>query len=163
MVSTGLVVGNCTVPRMAGGATESLRVVWQAIDEILDSLLFVMIGLSVVVVHPIPGIRFGIAGVVAILICLAARAASVALPIAGLRAAGILDASQWGLTALLTWGGLRGGLALALALSIPDSPSKAIIVNMTYAVTVFSILVQGGTIGRVFKPQQLKGLLTSSR
>jgi len=57
------------------------------------------------------------------------------------------------------WGGLRGGLALALALSLPDSPQKATIVNMTYVVVAFSILVQGSTIGRPFKPDFLKSLV----
>lgn len=70
-----------------------------------------------------------------------------------------LNADTVGLTKLLTWGGLRGGLALTLALSLPDSPQKALIINMTFAVVVFSILVQGATIGKLFKPEFLKGLL----
>jgi len=62
-------------------------------------------------------------------------------------------------TKLLTWGGLRGGLALALALSLPQSQDKPLIVNMTFAVVAFSVLVQGSTIAKLFKPAYLKGLL----
>ena len=72
------------------------------------------------------------------MVCLVARAVSVYVAIAPLNQAGIMNANWWGLTQLLTWGGLRGGLALAL--SLPDSPEKATIVNMTYAVVIFSIL-----------------------
>jgi CPA1 family monovalent cation:H+ antiporter len=60
---------------------------------------------------------------------------------------------------LLTWGGLRGGLSLALALSLPESSQKPLIVNMTFVVVVFSILVQGSTISKLFKPSFLNGLL----
>ena len=62
-------------------------------------------------------------------------------------------------TKLLTWGGLRGGLALALALSLPESHDKPLIVNMTFAVVAFSVLVQGSTIAKFFTPDYLKGLL----
>jgi NhaP-type Na+/H+ or K+/H+ antiporter len=62
-----------------------------------------------------------------------------------------------GVTKLLTWGGLRGGLALAL--SLPESHDKPLIVNMTFAVVAFSVLVQGSTIAKFFKPSYLQGLL----
>ena len=68
-------------------------------------------------------------------------------------------AQRIGLTNLLTWGGLRGGLALAMALSLPESPEKALILHMTYGVVAFSLLVQGLSIGRIFKADQLKQLL----
>jgi CPA1 family monovalent cation:H+ antiporter len=64
-----------------------------------------------------------------------------------------------GVTKLLTWGGLRGGLALALALSLPESHDQPLIVNMTFAVVAFSVLVQGSTIAKFFKPSYLQGLL----
>jgi CPA1 family monovalent cation:H+ antiporter len=73
-----------------------------------------------------------------------------------------MNANWWGLTQLLTWCGLRGGLALALALSLPDSPEKATIVNMTYAVVIFSILVQGATIGRLFPLEFLERIMRST-
>ena len=59
----------------------------------------------------------------------------------------------------MTWGGLRGGLALALALSIPELPQKAAILYMTLAVVAFSIIVQGLTVARIFKPEDLKRML----
>lgn len=96
----------------------------------------------------------------AILVCLIARAVSVYIPIAGLGVAGILDSDRWGLTRLLTWAGLRGGLALAL--SLPDSDAKPTILSMTSGVVAFSILVQGSTIGRLFKPAFLQRLIKSS-
>ncbi|MDH3790902.1 MAG: hypothetical protein OES41_04095, partial [Rhodospirillales bacterium] len=64
-----------------------------------------------------------------------------------------------GLTNLLTWGGLRGGLAVAMALSLPESPEKGLILHMTYGVVVFSLVVQGLSIGRIFKADHLKQLL----
>ena len=71
-----------------------------------------------------------------------------------------MQARRVGLTNLLTWGGLRGGLAIAMALSLPEGPEKELILHMTYGVVVFSLLVQGLTIGRIFKADQLKTLLS---
>ncbi len=162
MVVAGLVFGNFTIARLPEAEIKTLAMFWHGIEEILNSLLFVMIGLSIAVVHPVSGSHFGIIAPAAILVCMAARAVSVYVTIAGLGQAGILNADRWNLTRLLTWGGLRGGLALALALSLPDSPEKATIVNMTYAVVTFSILVQGSTVGRLFKLEFLQRLLKSA-
>lgn len=162
MVVAGLVFGNFTKPRLPEAETKPLATFWHGIEEILNALLFVMIGLSVAVVHPVSWSHFAIIATAAILVCLVARAVSVYVAIAQLHLAGIMNADWWGLTRLLTWGGLRGGLALALALSLPDSPEKATIVNMTYAVVIFSILVQGSTIGRLFKQKFLHRLLKTA-
>ncbi len=162
MVVTGLVIGNFTAPRLPDKVLEPLRTFWHGVDEILNSLLFVLMGLSVVLVHTIPGDALLAVALSAIAVCLVARAISVFVPIVGLSAVGALDGDRWGLTKLLTWGGLRGGLALALALSLPDSPIKPLIVNMTFAVVAFSILVQGSSIGAFFKPDYLKSLLKSA-
>ena len=72
---------------------------------------------------------------------------------------GALKADTLGLTNLLTWGGLRGGLAVAMALSLPDGPESTLILHMTYGVVCFSIIVQGLTIGRFFKADRLNQLL----
>ena len=72
---------------------------------------------------------------------------------------GALKADQLDLTNLLTWGGLRGGLAVAMAMSLQDGPEKGVILHMTYGVVAFSIIVQGLTISRFFKADQLKTLL----
>jgi CPA1 family monovalent cation:H+ antiporter len=79
--------------------------------------------------------------------------------VTGLDRTGMIRADRLGLTWLLTWGGLRGALSLALAVSLPDSPWKPLLLNMTFAVVVFSILVQGMTIERVFTQKRLAGLL----
>lgn len=118
-----------------------------------------MIGLMVVVVHSLPFAPLMKTLPTAILVCLVARAVSVYVPITALMMTRTLDGDRNGVTKLLTWGGLRGGLALALALSLPESHDKPLIVNMTFAVVAFSVLVQGSTIAKFFKPSYLRGLL----
>ena len=159
MVVAGLVAGNVTMPRLANEVRAPLQTFWRGIDEVLNSLLFVMIGLMVVAVHSLPFAPLMKTLPTAILVCLVARAVSVYVPIAGLMMTRTLDGDRNGVTKLLTWGGLRGGLALALALSLPESHDKPLIVNMTFAVVAFSVLVQGSTIAKFFKPDYLKGLL----
>jgi NhaP-type Na+/H+ or K+/H+ antiporter len=83
----------------------------------------------------------------------------VYVPIFFLNVTHTLEGDRKGVTKLLTWGGLRGGLALALALSLPESHDKPLLVNMTFAVVAFSLLVQGSTIAKLFKPDYLKALL----
>jgi len=151
-VVTGLLIGNFARPKMAEAARARFDTFWHGIDEILNAMLFVLIGLNIVLVYPIEGFP---AAVTAIVVCLIARAISVHIPIAFLRRTSALKTDGFGLTKLLTWGGLRGGLALALALSIPDAPDKASVLYMTYAVVAFSIIVQGLTISRFFKPDEL--------
>lgn len=162
VVVAGLVVGSITIPKLAEEETKLLGAFWSGVDQVLNSMLFVMIGLSLVVVHSVSWSVIVFTTPLAILVCLIARAVSVYVPIAGLGAAGILDSDRWGLTRLLTWAGLRGGLALALALSLPDSDAKPTILSMTSGVVAFSILVQGSTIGRLFNPAFLRRLLKSS-
>lgn len=155
-VVTGLVIGNLGTPAGAGEVHRQVGEFWHGIDETLNALLFVLIGLTVVLIYPVESFP---AGISAIVVCLIARLVSVFLPIAFLARTPLLQADVWGLSKLLTWGGLRGGLALALALSIPAVPQKGAIVYMTFAVVAFSIIVQGLTIGRFFKPDALKRLI----
>ena len=159
MVVAGLVAGNVTMPRLANEVRAPLQTFWRGIDEVLNSLLFVMIGLMVVVVHSLPFAPLMKTLPIAILVCLIVRAVSVYVPITALMMTRTLDGDRNGVTKLLTWGGLRGGLALALALSLPESHDKPLIVNMTFAVVAFSVLVQGSTIAKFFKPSYLQGLL----
>lgn len=159
MVVAGLVNGNVTMPRLAKEVRAPLQSFWHGIDEVLNSLLFVMIGLMVVVVHSLPFAPLIKTLPTAILVCLIVRAVSVYVPISALMMTRTLNGDRNGVTKLLTWGGLRGGLALALALSLPESHDKPLIVNMTFAVVAFSVLVQGSTIAKVFKPSYLQGLL----
>jgi CPA1 family monovalent cation:H+ antiporter len=159
MVVAGLVAGNVTLPRLANEVREPLRTFWHGIDGVLNSTLFVMIGLTVIVVHSLPMAPLIKTLPTAVAVCLIARAVSVYVPITALMATRTLEGDRNGVTKLLTWGGLRGGLALALALSLPQSQDKPLIVNMTFAVVAFSVLVQGSTIDKLFKPAYLKGLL----
>ncbi len=159
MVVAGLVVGNVTAPRMAAEVFKPLQTFWSGVDETLNSLLFVMIGLVAITIHSLPLAPLGISVLVAVVVCLLARAISVYLPLAALNATPALNAKTLAMTKLFTWGGLRGGLALALALSLPDSPEKPLIINMTFGVVAVSILIQGSTIGKLFSADYLKGIL----
>ena len=123
----------------------------------LNAVLFVVIGLHIAIV---PSIGLMPTATIAIIVCLAARWISVNLSLNALTLAGALKADRLGLTNLLTWGGLRGGLAVAMAMSLPDSPEKAVILHMTYGVVAFSIIVQGLSISRIFSAEQLKRLLS---
>ncbi len=163
MVIAGLTVGNVTLPVLAVAVRKPIEVFWSGLDNVLNSLLFVMMGLLVVTVHEIDKASLFKVLPIAILVCLIARAISVYVPIAILNRTPKLDADTIGLTKLLAWGGLRGGLALALALSLPDSAHKPLIINMTFAVVAFSVLVQGSTISKLFTPTYLKTILKPDR
>ena len=157
MVVTGLVIGNYTMPRLERGERLPFKTFWRAVDEVLNSVLFVLIGLHIAVVPLFsPGIPTALC---AIIVCLMVRWISVYLPLNALSMVGALKADNLGLTNLLTWGGLRGGLAIAMALSLPNGPEKDIILHMTYGVVAFSIIVQGLSIGRMFKADRMKQLL----
>jgi CPA1 family monovalent cation:H+ antiporter len=95
----------------------------------------------------------------AILVCLLARWSSVFVSLKVLSGLGKLRGDVTGLSNLLTWGGLRGGLAVAMALSLPDVPQKDVILQMTYGVAAFSIIVQGLSIERLFSASRLQHLL----
>jgi CPA1 family monovalent cation:H+ antiporter len=156
MVVTGLVVGNFSLPRLAEQESAPFETFWQAIDEVLNAVLFVVIGLHIAVV---PSTGLVPTATIAILVCLVARWISVYLSVNALSLSGALKADRLGLTNLLSWGGLRGGLAIAMAMSLPDSPEKPVILHMTYGVVAFSILVQGSSIGRFFSADKLGRLL----
>ena len=142
MVVAGLFIGNRGVKyAMSEETREYVLTFWTLIDEILNSVLFLLIGLEVLVVALSPD-YFGVA-LLAIPVTLFARALSVSIPIAIL--------SRWrtftkGAVPVLIWGGLRGGIAVALALSLPDNEYKAAILSITYGVVLFSIIVQGLTV-----------------
>jgi CPA1 family monovalent cation:H+ antiporter len=159
MVVAGLFVGYVTVPRLTEETLAPLSDFWDGIDGMLNSMLFVMMGLTVVLVHNLDRAPLMVVIPIAIMACLLARAVSVYLPVAALNATPVFEADTIGLTKLLTWAGLRGGLALALALSLPQSDYKPLIVNMTFGVVAFSVLVQGSTIAKLFSLDYLKGLV----
>lgn len=153
MVVAGLLIGNHGRSfAMSETTREHLDTFWELVDEILNAVLFVLIGLEVLVLT-VEG-RYVLAGVLAIPTVLAARFVSVGIPMAILpRPRRVPHAVK-----LLTWGGLRGGISVALALALRDAlkghvdgrVTDAILV-MTYAVVVFSIVVQGLTIGPILR------------
>ena len=159
MVVAGIFVGNVTAPRLPEKVRLPVRTFWHGIDELLNSLLFVMLGFVIVLVQTLDWAPLAICVPVAVVVCLVARAISVYLPLTVLSATPAINADVNRMTGLLTWGGLRGGLAFALALSLPDSPEKPLLINMTYGVVVVSILIQGSSIGRLFKPAFLNSIL----
>ncbi len=157
MVVTGLLIGNFTPISSQLELRKEVATFWHGIDEVLNALLFVLMGLAVVLLHP--SLLLPVAGLGAVVVCLFGRAVSVYLTIAALKGARLMDAESWNLTKLLTWGGLRGGLALALALSIPQVPEKSAVVHLAFTVAAFSIIVQGLTVGRLFTAEQMKRMI----
>ena len=145
MVVVGLIVGNHgRALAMSDTTRRYLDMFWELIDEILNAILFVLIGMEVLLIAFSLG-ELAAAGV-AVLVTLAARALSVGLPVRLLRGAFNLPHGSW---KVLTWGGLRGGISVALALSLPPGPERGTVVALTYGVVVFSILAQGLSIGHV--------------
>ena len=158
-VVAGLLSGNITGPRISENTLAPLRTFWSGLDEVLNALLFVFVGFHVVLINPLQGVVMGVPALVAIVAVLLARALTVSSIISGLNATGVIRADCFGLTQLLTWGGLRGGLSLALAVSLPDSSWKPLILNMTFAAVIFSVIIQGLTIQKMFTKERLVGLL----
>ncbi|HEY9023030.1 MAG TPA: sodium:proton antiporter, partial [Burkholderiaceae bacterium] len=150
MVVVGLMVGHAGREGRVPTATQHhLAVFWELVDDVLNAVLFVLVGMEVITIRFPFGVGVALAaGVAAIAIALAARWLTVGLPVALARRASRLPAGAGG---LLTWGGLRGGLSIALALSLPAAPWRETLVALTYAVVAFSILVQGLTFGRLVR------------
>ena len=147
MVVVGLVIGNHgRATAMSDVTRRHLDMFWELMDAILNTVLFVLIGFEIVLLKFFDGMLLAASMVIAM--TLAARLITVALPIRLFRQSFGLPAGSW---KILTWGGLRGGISVALALSLPPGPNKEILVTFTYMVVIFSILVQGLTIGAVVK------------
>jgi CPA1 family monovalent cation:H+ antiporter len=147
MVVAGLLIGNHgRAFAMSDVTREHLDAFWELVDEILNALLFLLIGLEIQVI-PFDRAHV-IAGIAAIGVALLARWASVGLTVGALRP---LRAFSPGAVRVLTWGGLRGGISVALALSLPLGPHRDVILVMTYIVVVFSIIVQGLSLGKLVK------------
>ncbi len=145
IVVAGLLIGN---HGRAFAMSEITRVrldeFWELMDEILNALLFMLIGLEVLVM-PFTNALF-IAGLLAIVITLFARWTSVGGAVLVMK---MFRTFSPGAVRILTWGGLRGGISVALALSIPPVPERPTIITITYIIVVFSIVVQGMTLGKL--------------
>jgi CPA1 family monovalent cation:H+ antiporter len=153
MVIAGLIIGNQGRQfAMSENTQQNLDLFWELIDDFLNAVLFVLIGLEVLLIRW--ETRYFFAGLAAIVVVLLARLVSVWLPLKALQSRAPMPRH---VVRLLTWGGLRGGISVALALSLssprrdtPDLKTDLILV-MTYVIVVFSIGVQGLTIGRVVR------------
>jgi len=147
IVIAGLMIGNHgRLLAMSDLTREHLDTFWELIDEVLNAVLFVLIGLEILVLHLNP--VYLLAGCLAVIIVLAGRFISVSLPVILMRKTREFSPH---VVKILTWGGLRGGISVALALSLPASPEREFILTITYFVVIFSIVVQGLSIGHLIK------------
>jgi CPA1 family monovalent cation:H+ antiporter len=147
VVIAGLLIGNHgTRFAMSDKTRDHVQKFWSLLDEIMNSALFLLIGFEVFALS-ISG-NVVVLMIIAIPLTLAARFISVATPLTALS---LRRDFTKGAISVLTWGGLRGGISVALALSLPDSAIKETILAVTYGVVIFSIVVQGLTVKLVVK------------
>lgn len=143
IVVAGLLIGNHgRQSAMSARTIEHLDTFWELVDEILNAVLFILVGLELLVIS----LRqdYLLAGVLAIPLILVVRVCSVGLPVMIMRQ---FREFSPGVVRILTWAGLRGGISVALALSLPAGETRDLLVTATYVVVVFSILVQGLSLG----------------
>jgi CPA1 family monovalent cation:H+ antiporter len=147
-VTAGLFIGNTArAEAMSGKTEESLDVVWTFIDETLNAVLFLLIGLEVFAIDTSQErVLYAAAGLIPAV--LLARFLGVALPVGALRLRLAIDK---GTVRVLTWGGLKGGISVALAMKLPEFEGRGAVLTVTYAVVVFSIVVQGLTVGPLIR------------
>ncbi len=147
MVVAGIIVGNQGKKHAMSAITEEyIDKFWELIDEVLNALLFVIIGLELLVIKFTSS--FIVIGLIAIVIVLLTRYISIFLPSQIIR---LKEEVKHKTILLLVWGGLRGGISIALALSLRPELGKDLWVALTYFVVAFSILVQGLTVGKLAK------------
>ena len=147
VVVAGLLIGNHGVRLAMSDATRAhLTTFWELIDEILNAVLFLLIGLEVLLIPADISLLW--AALLTIPVVLASRFVSVSIPITILST---FREFTHGAIPVLTWGGIRGGISVALVLSLPESPERGLILAVTYGVVLFSIIIQGLTIGALVK------------
>ncbi|WP_430966001.1 cation:proton antiporter [Spongiimicrobium sp. 2-473A-2-J] len=147
MVVSGMIIGNKINLAANKGATQKmLNEIWEVLDDVFNGILFVLIGLAIHLLKFDMG--FLTLGVIVLVIVLLSRFVSVFLPYSLLKHT---ERSPLKTVTILTWGGLRGGISIALALSLGDNASSDLILYITYVVVLFSIIVQGLSIGRLVK------------
>lgn len=149
MVAAGLFMGNFNVKfKMKSITQDYLIKFWELIDEILNAVLFLFIGFELLMIKDLK--HFVVPGLAAIVIVLLARVISIWGPTKFMRTTFSPQTVK-----VLVWGGIRGGVSIALAMSIPKSEYSEIILSITYCVVVFSIIVQGLTIAKVANPNKI--------
>ena len=147
IVVTGLLIGNHGRSfAMSEYTRDHLDTFWELIDQILNAVLFMLIGMEMLVMDFTPTLL--LVAVCTIPIVLAARLISVGSAVSLMKR---IRSFTPGAVTIMVWGGLRGGISVALALSLPTGPQRTIILAITYVVVVFSIVVQGLTIGKVVR------------
>lgn len=145
MAVAGLLIGNAGVEQAMDEVTrDHVLKFWALIDELLNAVLFLLIGLEIIAISPSPALL--LLGIVCIPLLLVARAISVAVPLQAMR-----TLTGWPAFVTLVWGGLRGGISVALALSLPDGYARTAVLTATYVVVLFSVLIQGASVARVLK------------
>jgi CPA1 family monovalent cation:H+ antiporter len=141
-VVAGLFIGDVGVKYgMSAQTREYLDAFWSLIDEILNAILFLLIGVEVFAVAFNTSALWG--GALAIVVALFARLVAVSVPILMLKPFRTFPSD---VIPIMTWGGLKGGISVALVLTLPDGEWKPLLLTMTYVVVLFSIIVQGLTI-----------------
>lgn len=142
IVVAGLLIGNKGRRfAMTEITRRNLDTFWELVDEILNTVLFVLIGMEIIVLTiSLPAF---LAGIISIGAVLGSRFISVGVPVSVMK---FWRGFTPGVVRILVWGGLKGGISVALALSLPQSPERDTILTATYIVVIFSILVQGLTI-----------------
>lgn len=154
MVIAGLLIGNQgTALAMSDKTRDHLEKFWELIDEILNSVLFLLIGLEIVFILQNAGSGVSLPVIIVlvvmvILLSVGARFTAIFLP---LQVKALNSEVSRGTVPILTWAGIRGGISVALALSLPESPERGLLLLVTYCVVLFSVIVQGLTVERVIK------------
>lgn len=144
-VAAGLILGNTTLGDKREQELQSyLQRIWKLIDEMLNTILFVLLGLQIVVMPFIQ--NYWVLGAAAIVAVLLARWLSILLPAVVFKK--FVHTNVRSVT-ILAWAGLRGGISVALALSLPPSPYRELIISGSYCILLFSVIVQGLTLNRV--------------
>ena len=147
MVVLGLMIGDYLHRRCQNEEiVDNMNVFWRILDELLNAILFVLIGLEILVINF--EINFLRAGLFAIVTVLVSRYLAITFSNIFLKKENRSSGKE---TLILTWAGLRGGISIALALTLPPNPFRDAVIFATYAVVVFSIIVQGLTIEKVVK------------
>ncbi|MCF8067029.1 MAG: sodium:proton antiporter [Desulfobacterales bacterium] len=143
IVVAGLLIGNHgRMFAMSDKTREHLDMFWELVDEIMNTVLFVLIGLEILILTFTKSYFY--TGLILIPVLLLSRLISVSIPVTLLKPFRKFSPH---VTKILTWGGLRGGISIALALSLPPGPYRDIIIAVTYLIVIFSIAVQGLSIG----------------